>query len=171
MTSKLKTDILETGSGSGTIALNNQLSGMTTASLPTLTSAVMPSGSTLQYIRVNMTTAPNSTSTTFFDIGSIAITPISNNSTLVITVCSGSSEAGNFSLHRVWNNDTSVSAGDWQQGGWQGQAAQAFTHTLSQSNTRTTATTFKYQGKVDNGTGYFNYSNPNPYLSITEIKN
>ena len=34
MTSKLKTDVLETGSGSGTIALNNQLSGMTSASLP-----------------------------------------------------------------------------------------------------------------------------------------
>ena len=34
MTSKLKTDILETVSGSGTIALTNQLSGMTSASLP-----------------------------------------------------------------------------------------------------------------------------------------
>ena len=34
MTSKLKTDVLETGSGSGTIALNNQLSGMTHASMP-----------------------------------------------------------------------------------------------------------------------------------------
>jgi hypothetical protein len=35
MTSKLKTDVLETVSGSGTIALTNQLSGMTSASLPT----------------------------------------------------------------------------------------------------------------------------------------
>ena len=34
MASKLKTDILETVSGSGTIALTNQLSGMTAASLP-----------------------------------------------------------------------------------------------------------------------------------------
>ena len=40
MTSKLKTDVLETSSGSGTIALNNQLSGMTTES--------MPSGSVVQ---------------------------------------------------------------------------------------------------------------------------
>jgi len=40
MTSKLKLDVLETGSGSGTIALNNQLSGMTSAS--------MPSGSVVQ---------------------------------------------------------------------------------------------------------------------------
>ena len=34
MTSKLKTDVLETVSGSGTIALTNQLSGMTSASVP-----------------------------------------------------------------------------------------------------------------------------------------
>ena len=47
MTSKLKTDVLETVSGSGTIALTNQLSGMTTASLPTLTSAEMPAGSVI----------------------------------------------------------------------------------------------------------------------------
>ena len=33
MTSKLKTDVLETVSGSGTIALTNQLSGMTEASV------------------------------------------------------------------------------------------------------------------------------------------
>ena len=42
MTSKLKTDVLETVSGSGTIALTNQLSGMTSAS--------MPSGSVLQVV-------------------------------------------------------------------------------------------------------------------------
>ena len=48
MASKLKTDILETVSGSGTIALTNQLSGMTTASLPALGSAQMPAGSVIQ---------------------------------------------------------------------------------------------------------------------------
>ena len=42
MTSKLKTDVLETVSGSGTIALTNQLSGMTSAS--------MPSGSVIQVV-------------------------------------------------------------------------------------------------------------------------
>ena len=56
MTSKLKTDVLETVSGSGTIALTNQLSGMTHASvpvlttshIPTLTAVQMPSGSLLK---------------------------------------------------------------------------------------------------------------------------
>ena len=44
MASKIKVDQLETADGSGTIALQNQLSGMTTASLPALTTAQMPSG-------------------------------------------------------------------------------------------------------------------------------
>ena len=34
MASKIKVDQLETADGTGTIALQNQLSGMTTASLP-----------------------------------------------------------------------------------------------------------------------------------------
>ncbi len=50
MASKIKVDTLETANGSGTIALSNQLSGMTTASLPALGSAQMPSGSVLQVI-------------------------------------------------------------------------------------------------------------------------
>ncbi len=52
MASKIKVDTLETANGSGTIALSNQLSGMTTASLPALGSAQMPSGSVLQVINV-----------------------------------------------------------------------------------------------------------------------
>ena len=51
MTSKLKTDVLETVSGSGTIALTNQLSGMTSASVPLLDYTKMPAGSVLQSIR------------------------------------------------------------------------------------------------------------------------
>ena len=40
MASKIKVDQLETADGSGTIALQNQLSGMTTASLPTVTPTI-----------------------------------------------------------------------------------------------------------------------------------
>ena len=65
MTSKLKTDVLETVSGSGTIALTNQLTGMTTASLPALTAAQMPSGSVLQvlYVESNVQTTISSSAT------------------------------------------------------------------------------------------------------------
>ena len=50
MTSKLKTDVLETVSGSGTIALTNQLSGMTDAS--------MPAGSVVQVVQNYAATSP-----------------------------------------------------------------------------------------------------------------
>ena len=79
MTSKLKTDVLETVSGSGTIALTNQLSGMTSASVP--------SGSVLQVKNFAltdtfvMTTAATWTDTTLV----LSITPSSTASKILIT--------------------------------------------------------------------------------------
>ena len=77
MTSKLKTDILETVSGSGTIALTNQLTGMTHASvpvlttshIPTLTAAQMPSGSLLKTSTRNYPATAYSTSSGFVSVG------------------------------------------------------------------------------------------------------
>ena len=86
MTSKLKTDVLETVSGSGTIALTNQLSGMTTASLPALGSAQMPTGSVLQCLYVNHNGNVSSTSTAYADSGkSITITPSSTSSKIYVS--------------------------------------------------------------------------------------
>ena len=51
MASKIKVDQIQTADGTGTIALQNQLSGMTTASLPALGSAQMPTGSLLQVVQ------------------------------------------------------------------------------------------------------------------------
>ena len=79
MTSKLKTDVLETVSGSGTIALTNQLSGMTSAS--------MPSGSVLQVVCAKYSTQVTSTSATLSDTGLTAtITPTSTSSTILVSV-------------------------------------------------------------------------------------
>tara|TARA_R110000787_G_scaffold175151_1_gene287673 strand:- start:54 stop:632 length:579 start_codon:yes stop_codon:yes gene_type:complete len=68
MTSKLKTDILETVSGSGTIALTNQLSGMTSASLPV--------GNVLDasLVTTNTSSAFTITTTTYQDIPDLTIT-------------------------------------------------------------------------------------------------
>ena len=87
MTSKLKTDVLETGSGSGTIALNNQLSGMTTASLPALTHAEMPVGSVLQVVQsYTPSTSASTTSTSPIGTGVTAvITPKFNNSLILVS--------------------------------------------------------------------------------------
>jgi len=77
MASKLKTDVLETVSGSGTIALTNQLSGMTSAS--------MASGSVLQVVEGSSTAAFASTSSSFVDLGlSVSITPTSTSSKIKV---------------------------------------------------------------------------------------
>jgi hypothetical protein len=72
MTSKLKTDILETVSGSGTIALTNQLTGMTTASLPALGSAQMPTGSLLKTTNYNYPSNTTTSSSSFVNAGGTA---------------------------------------------------------------------------------------------------
>ena len=86
MASKIKVDELETGNGSGTIALQNQLSGMTTASLPTLTSAQMPVGSVLQVVSATLSSqVAITTSMVNTDIGLTAtITPTSTSSKILI---------------------------------------------------------------------------------------
>ena len=79
MTSKLKTDILETVSGSGTIALTNQLSGMTSAS--------MPAGSVIQAVSSTFGTNTVTTSTSFIDTPvALSITPTSTSSKILIMV-------------------------------------------------------------------------------------
>jgi len=79
MTSKLKTDVLETVSGSGTIALTNQLSGMTDASVP--------AGSVIQVVTHNITSTVATTSTTYADTGvAVTFTPKSSSSTIQFEV-------------------------------------------------------------------------------------
>ena len=87
MTSKLKTDVLETVSGSGTIALTNQLSGMTSASVPLLDHTKMPAGSVLQVIQTSSHNAQiSTTSTSFVASGIIAtITPKYANSLILVS--------------------------------------------------------------------------------------
>ena len=82
MTSKLKTDVLETVSGSGTIALTNQLSGMTSASVP--------SGSVVQVVYKSNEGSTNTylemTSSTYATIPNLSttITPTSTSSKVIL---------------------------------------------------------------------------------------
>jgi len=86
MASKIKVDQLETADGSGTIALQNQLSGMTTASLPALGSAQMPTGSVLQVVYGYTNSATAVATTSYTDIGlSANITPSSTSSKILVT--------------------------------------------------------------------------------------
>ena len=83
MTSKLKTDVLETVSGSGTIALTNQLSGMTYES--------MAAGSVIQVVTKEHTQSSSviTSSTSYVALGSsfeLAITPKYANSLIICEI-------------------------------------------------------------------------------------
>ena len=84
MASTLKVDTIQTNDGTGTIALQNQLSGMTTASLPALGSAQMPTGSVLQVLIVEDGAEQSISTTTYTDTGlSLSITPSSTSSKIL----------------------------------------------------------------------------------------
>ena len=86
MASKVKVDQLETLDGTGTIALQNQLSGMTTASLPTLTSAEMPTGSVLQVVSATLQDEASTTSGSFVAAFTATITPSSASNKVLVTM-------------------------------------------------------------------------------------
>jgi hypothetical protein len=78
MASKIKVDQIQTADGTGTIALQNQLSGMTSASMPT--------GSVLQVVYANYNTDTSVNSTSDISSGLTAsITPSSSSSKILIT--------------------------------------------------------------------------------------
>ncbi len=102
MASKIKVDQLETADGSGTIALQNQLSGMTTASLPALGSAQMPAGSILQIQKAGTFSTHTSTANSFGDTTmSVGITPSSTSSKIVIVYSAMSMITGSAQALRM----------------------------------------------------------------------
>ena len=166
MTSKLKTDVLETVSGSGTIALTNQLSGMTSAS--------MPSDSVIQMKQFVFTgiTATTAQDLTFVDTGvAVSITPTSASSKILVLVSMGkvgSNIANNTTNLRIVRDSTNVLLGDaegvrvlasaftnstWTQGG------QSVSMNYLDSPNTTSATTYKvtYSGMTGN-THTINYN-------------
>ena len=86
MASKIKVDELETADGSGTIALQNQLSGVTGVSMPT--------GSVLQVVQGGNGAAVTTTSTSWVATTLEAtITPSSASSKILVTYSSNSYQA------------------------------------------------------------------------------
>tara|TARA_R110000737_G_scaffold70900_1_gene99387 strand:+ start:107 stop:634 length:528 start_codon:yes stop_codon:yes gene_type:complete len=80
MTSKLKTDVLETVSGSGTIALTNQLTGMTSASVPSGSVIQVVQSGTIAFFSSSSTGSWLATNTT------MSITPSATSSKILVTV-------------------------------------------------------------------------------------
>ncbi len=78
MASKIKVDQLETADGTGTIALQNQLSGLTSSSMPT--------GSVLQVVQGTTDATNTTTSTSYVTSGlSVTITPKHANSKFLLS--------------------------------------------------------------------------------------
>ena len=103
MTSKLKTDVLETVSGSGTIALTNQLSGMTSASLPT--------GSVVQVVQNVKADTFTVSGATFVTITGfdVTITPTSASSKVMIDLSLHIGEGQDtFPLFRMYRGSTEL---------------------------------------------------------------
>jgi hypothetical protein len=180
MTSKLKTDVLETVSGSGTIALTNQLSGMTSASVPQLTAAQMPAGSSLQTLSTIYATVFATTTTAWVDTGlTITITPHSTSSKFNMnwaqTLYHNSGTTVNWLgfKFRVVRDSTNVYTETYGLShafyyGWQNVAHVG--HYMDSPNT-TSAITYKIQLQPYSGsTHYFNDGSSPSFLTITEIK-
>ena len=151
MASTLKVDTIQTNDGTGTIALQNQLSGMTTASLPT--------GSVLQVLSTFKNDTFTSSSTSFIDITglSVAITPSSTSSKILVTVSflSGAT-GGNSPRFNLVRNSTNIAQ---PSGG--STPSTLHLNTVSNNTPRvgsivyldspstTSATTYKLQGRTD----------------------
>jgi len=80
MASKIKVDQIQTADGTGTIALQNQLSGLTSASMPT--------GSVLQVVSDESTSAFSTSSTSFVAVSNLTgvITTTQANSKILVTM-------------------------------------------------------------------------------------
>ena len=106
MASKIKVDQIQTADGSGTISLQNQLSGMTSASLPT--------GSVLQVV-VGETTAQTVMNTDTYTATSVtaSITPSSTSSTILVSLTSNmeSNGAGERAKFAIYRGSTNIAEG------------------------------------------------------------
>ena len=181
MASKIKVDQIQTADGTGTIALQNQLSGMTNLSLP--------SGSILQVETLSRARTSTLNSTSASDIvlndgvGNIelTITPKYSDSTIVgwvslcgvvqqttarsimISVYKNGSHYKTLDSHFCYNNVASSLYGH-----------ENFTCNFSESNVNTTsAVTYSIRARTNGNMRFFDThlaTDPNNSLTLMEIK-
>ena len=171
MTSKLKTDVLETVSGSGTIALTNQLSGMTSASVP--------SGSVIQTVSNTFSTTGSTTSSTLSALGlSQSITPISTSSKVYVLVTgSGARNQDDVgTVFTIYRGSTDLNTGTTgmdvtYQAGATNIGASWSMQKLDSPSTASAITYSVYWRTRDNGNlSQNNYLGGETTITLTEIK-
>ena len=156
MASKIKVDQLETADGTGTIALQNQLSGLTSASMPT--------GSVLQVVTDTSTTKVDITSSTWTDLGLTAsITPISSSSKILILAhCPATVKGSNTCYSNIKLYKSAPSTATLMQNN-RFEERHGYDHTTYwsinyvDSPATTSQCTYKIQGKNDTGSGTASY--------------
>ena len=174
MASKIKVDQLETADGSGTIALQNQLSGMTTASLPALGSAQMPTGSVLQVVSSIHSTDTSTSSTSFVTTGhSVTLTPRSTSSKVYVTLQGGGGwvAAGSWLKMTIYRGSTDIGNAQFFTA-YSSSGDQNVSHSMAilDSPSTASATTYTIYFRTNTGTPQYRWSDKgNPVLTAMEI--
>jgi hypothetical protein len=172
MTSKLKTDILETVSGSGTIALTNQLSGMTYES--------MAAGTPIQ-VKQTYTASTGyiqTTSTSYVASGiQCVITPKYANSLILVNFSTSMTEitVNGQGLHvQMYMNGSVMSGGSSYHAGYKQTTADysGMCFNGQYTATSTSALTFEpyFRSTGGGNTARLAFTGASVALTITEIK-
>lgn len=168
MAAKLKVDQLETVDGTGNITVNNQLTGLTSASMPT--------GSVLQVVSADYSTSTSLTGTTYTDTGlSLSITPSATTSKILVVISQqavgATGSANNVDGHlQLLRGGTSISdrQRSWRADGIVAQVGGTVSFTYLDSPSTTSATTYKTQAKLtDSGSGRTLYLQNSGVSTIT----
>ena len=174
MASKIKVDQIQTGDGTGTIALQNQLSGMTTASLPTITTDKLGTGAILQVVTdIHVSGSHGVTSSTSYVDSSLSasITPKFSNSKIIIILNLGvQAPDANYAWARVLRGSTALSGEAWI-GNSSGTIYGSLNSTWEDTPSTTSSTVYKVQVKTQSTAGYYyHHANIPSSLTLMEIK-
>ena len=166
MASKIKVDQLETADGTGTIALQNQLSGLTSASMPT--------GSVLQVVNdVHISGGHFSTSSTSYIDSQLSatITPNFSNSKIIIVVNLGVQAPDQGYAWARLLRGAGVLGGEAWIGSSGGTIYGSLNSTWEDTPSSTSACTYKIQVKTQSTAGYYyHHANIPSSLTLMEIK-
>jgi len=174
MTSKLKTDVLETVSGSGTIALTNQLSGMTYES--------MAAGSVIQVVTKShsQSSEVSTTSTSYVALGSafeLAVTPKYANSLIICEIHLGmqyNDDANSAMICVITKAGSVMNSATYGSSYSRVNGSKSYTsNTLREFDVAggTSAITYGMSFKGQGGNTVFGYHGNGAYnITLTEIK-
>ena len=164
MASKIKVDQIQTGDGTGTIALQNQLSGMTSASMPT--------GSVLQVVQATTTTQTASASTVYVSTAiTAAITPSSTSNKILVSVTSNmeTNASGEQAWFSIYNGSSDIAQGYLKQPPLTGSPVYPIAIDKLDSPSSTSAVTYTLRMKATSSTIVANIGTSIGVITLMEI--